>query len=212
VADVIPKMVAERLLQPAVSADPEVALVCREAPLALLLGQLSLHEFDVVLADAPAPENVKVRASSHLLGECGVVFLAAPRPAGAKKSFPRSLDGAPFLLPSPGTGLRHALERWFEAQGVRRELAGEFDDASLLKAFGRRGPGGHRAGGVRRDAGPAGGAHRRGPGALRRHLGGAAPAPPDGGGHGRGRTRPRLPLTPALIRFPNPSRRSSVLI
>lgn len=141
VADVIPKMVAERLLQPAVASAPEVALVCREAPLAQLLAQLALHELDVVLADAPAPENVKVRAYSHLLVECGVAFLAAPRLAGARKGFPRSLDGAPFLLPSPGTALRHALERWFEAQGVRPEVAGEFDDSALLGAFGRRGLG-----------------------------------------------------------------------
>jgi len=141
VADVIPKMVAERLLQPAVATAEEVALVCREAPLGQLLGQLALHELDVVLSDSPAPENVKVRAYSHLLGECGVVFLAAPRLAHLKKGFPRSLDGAPFLLPSPGTALRHALERWFEAQGVRPEVAGEFDDTALLKAFGRRGLG-----------------------------------------------------------------------
>ncbi len=141
VADVIPKMVAERLLQPAVAAVEKLALVCREAPLAHLLGLLALHEIDVVLADAPAPENVKVRAYSHLLVECGVVFLAPPRLAQAKKGFPRSLDGAPFLLPSPGTALRHGLDRWFEAQGVRPDVAGEFDDSALLWAFGRRGLG-----------------------------------------------------------------------
>ena len=141
VADVIPKMVAERLLQPAVTTAGRVALTCREAPLAQLLGQLALHELDVVLADAPAPENVKVRVYSHLLVECGVVFLAAPRLASARKGFPGSLDGAPFLLPSPGTALRHGLERWFEAQGVRPEVVGEFDDSALLKAFGRRGLG-----------------------------------------------------------------------
>ncbi len=141
VADVIPKMVAERLLQPAVAAAGRVALACREAPLPQLLGQLALHELDVVLSDAPAPESVKVRAYSHLLVECGVVFLAAPRLAAARKGFPQSLEGAPFLLPSPGTALRHALERWFEAQGVRPEVAGEFDDSALLEAFGRRGLG-----------------------------------------------------------------------
>ncbi len=141
VADVIPKMVAERLLQPAVAAVEKVALVCREAPLTQLLGLLAIHEIDVVLADAPAPENVKVRAYSHLLGECGVVFLAPPQLAQARKGFPRSLDGAPFLLPSPGTALRHGLDRWFEAQGVRPDVAGEFDDSALLWAFGRRGLG-----------------------------------------------------------------------
>jgi len=132
VADVIPKRVAARLLQPALSAAKDVALVCREGPLPRLLGELAQHELDVVLADAPAPEAVKVRAFSHLLGECGVAFLAAPAQAHLRKGFPRSLDGA---------ALRRALDEWFEAQGVRPVLAGEFDDDALLAAFGSRGLG-----------------------------------------------------------------------
>ncbi len=141
VADVIPKMVAERLLQSAVSAVPDLRLVCREGPLPQLLAALALHELDVVLSTSPAPEEIRVKAFSHLLGRSGVTFLAAPRLQGLKKGFPASLGGAPALLPAPGTVLRHSLDRWFEKQGVQPVVAGEFDDSALLDAFGARGVG-----------------------------------------------------------------------
>ena len=82
----------------------DLRLVCREGALAALLAALAVHELDVVLADSPAAEDVKVKAFSHLVGECGVTFFAAPRLAGLSKGFPRSLDGAPVLLPSAGHG------------------------------------------------------------------------------------------------------------
>lgn len=138
VADVIPKMVAERLLQPAVK---DVTLVAREGPLPQLLASLALHELDVVLSDAPAGEAIKVRAFNHLLGETGVTFFAAPALARLRKGFPRSLDGAPILLPCPGTTLRPRLDRWLDGLGVRPLVAGEFDDSALLQAFGARGLG-----------------------------------------------------------------------
>jgi len=141
VADVIPKAVAERLLRPAVSKVRDLTLVCREGPLPQLLAALALHELDVVLSDSPATETVKVKAFNHMLGECGVAFLGAPALAGLKRKFPRSLDGAPALLPATGTSLRRGLDGWFDAQGVRPLVMGEFDDSALLDAFGGRGLG-----------------------------------------------------------------------
>src|SRR5512137_3004553 len=141
VVDAIPKLVAERMLQPAVDRVKDLRLVCREGPLPSLLGALALHELDVVLSDAPAPEAVRVKAFAHLLVECGVAFVASPRLAHLKKGFPGSLAGAPVLLPASGTALRQSLEAWFEARDVRPAVAGEFDDGALLKAFGARGMG-----------------------------------------------------------------------
>jgi LysR family transcriptional activator of nhaA len=139
VADVIPKIVAERLLQPAVRAASGVTLVAREGPLPQLLASLALHELDVVLSDAPAGDTIRVRAFNHLLGETGVSFFAAPPLARLRKGFPGSLSGAPLLLPSAGTSLRGRLDRWMEARGIRPLVAGEFDDSALLQAFGARG-------------------------------------------------------------------------
>ena len=141
VADVIPKRMAEALLEPAVEAVPQLALLCREAPVHQLLAALALHEVDVVLSDAPLSHDIKVKAYSHPLGEGGVSFLATPALGRLAAGFPASLDGAPALLPSKGTALRRALEGWFDARGVVPELAGEFDDSALLEAFGARGLG-----------------------------------------------------------------------
>jgi LysR family transcriptional activator of nhaA len=141
VVDVIPKRMAALLLQPAVDAHPDLVLVCREGPLPQLLAALAVHELDVVIADVPASEDVKVKAFSHRLGDCGTSFFAAARHAALRKGFPKSLQGAPALLPSEGTALRRALEAWFEASGIRPVITGEFDDSALMKAFGARGLG-----------------------------------------------------------------------
>jgi LysR family transcriptional activator of nhaA len=141
VADVIPKRMAALLLQPAVDAHPDLVLVCREGPLPQLLAALAIHELDVVIADVPASEDVKVKAFSHRLGDCGTTFFAAARHAAMRKGFPRSLQGAPALLPSEGTALRRALDAWFEANDLRPTITGEFDDSALMKAFGARGLG-----------------------------------------------------------------------
>jgi LysR family transcriptional activator of nhaA len=124
-----------------VDAHPDLVLVCREAPLSQLLAALAVHELDVVLADVPASEQVKVTAFNHRLGSCGTTFFAAPRHAGLRKGFPRSLAGAPALLPTEGTALRRALDAWFDTSGVRPSVSGEFDDSALMTAFGARGLG-----------------------------------------------------------------------
>jgi LysR family transcriptional activator of nhaA len=142
VADVLPKVVAYRLLEPALRIDEPLRIVCREDKPGPLLAQLALHELDIVLSDAPAPPGVKIRAFNHLLGECGITFLAAPPLAErTRRRFPRSLDGAPMLLPIEGTTLRRSLDEWFDRAGVAPVVAGEFDDSALAKAFGQAGVG-----------------------------------------------------------------------
>lgn len=141
VADVIPKRVAALLLKSAVEAVPRLALVCRESPLKQLLAELVVHELDVVLSDSPAPEEIKVKVFTHPLIDCGVTFLAPPQLAPLRRGFPRSLDGAPVLLPAQGTAVRRALEAWFEANALHPEITGEFDDSALLETFGAGGMG-----------------------------------------------------------------------
>ncbi len=140
VVDVIPKMVAERLLVPAYEAVPDLQLECLELPLPQLLSRLALHEFDVVFADQPAPHDVKVRAYSHKLGESGTSFFGL-KGVSAGKKFPQLLEGAPMLLPSEGAAIRSELDGWFRKKGVRPKVVGEFDDSALIRVFGLRGRG-----------------------------------------------------------------------
>jgi LysR family transcriptional activator of nhaA len=152
VADVIPKRLAALLLQPVVDTHPDLALVCREGPLPQLLAALAVHDLDVVIADVPASEDVKVKAFNHRLGDCGITFFAAARHAQVKRGFPRSLEGTPALLPAEGTALRRGLEAWFDTLGFRPLVAGEFDDSALMDAFGARGLGVFPAARVLEDA------------------------------------------------------------
>jgi LysR family transcriptional activator of nhaA len=142
VADVLPKIVSYRLLEPALHLTEPVQIICREGKPDRLLAELSLHGLDIVLTDAPVGPSVKVRAFSHLLGECGVSIVAAAELAKRlRKRFPQSLDGAPFLLPTDNTVLRRSLDQWFEAKGIRPVIRAECEDSALLKAFGQDGIG-----------------------------------------------------------------------
>ena len=141
-ADVVPKLIAERVLASALKLAGPVRLVCKEDKPDRLLADLALHELDVILTDAPASPNVKVRAFSHLLGESEIAFFGrADLATKYSREFPASLNGAPVLLPIENTVLRRSLDQWIETQGVRPNIVGEIEDSALLMVFGSRGAG-----------------------------------------------------------------------
>ena len=142
IADVLPKLIAYRILEPALKLREPVRVEGIEDAPERLLAELAVFGLDVVLADAPVGPAVRVRAYNHLLGECPVSVFGADRLAKAyRRGFPRSLDGAPFLLPRQDSALRLALDDWFGREGVRPHVVGEFDDSALMKALGQAGHG-----------------------------------------------------------------------
>jgi len=142
VSDVVPKLVAHRLIEPALHLQEPVRVVCREGAPEKLLAELTVHGLDVVLLDGPIPRQVNLRAYNHQLGECGVTFMAHRDLAiHLRAGFPSSLDGEPVLLPSENTALRRGLDEWFAARGIRPRVVGEFEDSALLKVFGQAGAG-----------------------------------------------------------------------
>lgn len=142
IADVLPKWIAYRLIEPALNLPERVQITCREDRPERLLAELAMNELDVVLADSPVPPTSNVRAFSHLLGECGITFFATTKVATAlRRRFPRSLHGTPFLLPTANTAIRRSLDDWFESQKIRPAIIGEFDDFALLRTFGKAGTG-----------------------------------------------------------------------
>lgn len=139
---VVPKLIAYRLLAPALALDKGVHVTCQEDKFDRLLGQLARHELDMVISDVPLGPAISVKAFNHLLGSCGVSFFAAPSLSPRLgPQFPACLDRAPFLLPMPGSSVRRELDRWFDKHDMRPEIVGEFDDSALLKVFGQSGVG-----------------------------------------------------------------------
>jgi LysR family transcriptional activator of nhaA len=141
ISDALPKLVVRHLLQPALE-DPRVRLLCHEDEFDRLLGDLALHRLDAVLSDRAAPPNPNLRLYSHALGEAPLAWYA---PVALLKErgrrFPAVLADLPVLLPTGHSAVRPQLDQWFERQGLRPRIAGEFEDSALLAAFGRSGMG-----------------------------------------------------------------------
>ena len=138
IVNAVPKLIAYRLLRPAVESTEPVHVVCREDNAEQLTAQLATHALDVVIADTPAPPHVRVKVFNHLLGESDTAFFApAPLAARLRRRFPRSLNEAPMILPTINAALRRGLEQWFEKEKIRPRTIGEFEDSALMKVFGQ---------------------------------------------------------------------------
>ncbi len=136
IVDVVPKLIAYRLILPALKLDSPVRIICRESNSDVLVSQLAIRDVDLVISDAPLNPSLRIQAFSHLLGQSGLSFFAHPRLARQiKERFPKCLDGIPFLMPADNTDLRRSLEHWFEVRAVRPVIVGEFEDSALAAVF-----------------------------------------------------------------------------
>ena len=141
IADGLPKLVVQRLLQP-VLATPGLRLVCHEGEMADLLADLALHRMDVVLSDHPAPFNPHLKVHNHPLGASAMGWYAAPYWwEQAQDGFPASLNRVPVLLPTTHSTVRRSLDQWLIQHRLRPRVVGEFEDSALLETFGGSGLG-----------------------------------------------------------------------
>ena len=142
IADVVPKLVVQQLLRPAFALKESIHLICRQGEPDQLVADLALHHLDVVISDAPVGAELPVKAFNHLLGQCGMSLVGTHAlVARYRADFPKSLDGAPFLLPTANTVARRHLDQWFDRAGVHPEIVAEFEDSAVLKVFGASGYG-----------------------------------------------------------------------
>ncbi len=142
ISDLIPKWIAFRVLEPVLKMAEPVHLICHEDNTENLLLKLASHGLDMILTDAPVTAPTRARAFNHELGSCGVSFCATRELAiRYRKGFPKSMDGAPWLLPTEGSTMRRSLDQWFGRHQIRPLIVGEFQDSALLKVFGQAGAG-----------------------------------------------------------------------
>jgi LysR family transcriptional activator of nhaA len=141
-SDGISKLAAHALLGP-VLATPDLRLVCHEGEFEQLQSELALHHLDLVLAGQPAPPNPNLRLSSERLASSPVDWYGPPTLVRRARAmgFPACLAELPVLLPTGHAVLRSALDRWFDQQGLRPRVAGEFEDSALMAVFAARGLG-----------------------------------------------------------------------
>jgi len=142
IADVLPKHLAYKLLEPVRNQPEPFKLICREGRPDRLFADLALHNLDLILTDTPIDSNFRIKAFSHLLGESSLSFFGSSKLAlKYRRGFPKSLDGAPMLIPTDESGIRHLLDQWFQAENLAPLVVGEFSDTALLQIFGDAGDG-----------------------------------------------------------------------
>jgi LysR family transcriptional activator of nhaA len=142
ITDALPKLVVYRLMQPVFQLPEPVQIYCYEDKVERLLSDITLQRIDLVLSDTPLTSSSNVNIFNHLLGESAVtVFASADLAAIYRPNFPRSLSGAPFLLPTNNTALRRSLDHWFDNENIRPNIQAEIEDSALIKTFGKGGMG-----------------------------------------------------------------------
>ena len=142
IADVLPKLVAYRLLEPALELDEPVRLECREGNMETLLADLATHRVDMVLTDRPVDAGFNIRAYNHLLGDCSMSMFAAPKlAANYRENFPQSLQNAPLLMPTGDTMIGSSLQKWCDRHDIHPNIVVECVDHALLGTFGQAGKG-----------------------------------------------------------------------
>ena len=141
IADGLPKLEVQRLLQPVLGA-ANLRLLCDDGEMADLLADLVLHQLDVVLTDHPAPPNLQIKVHSHSLGTSDIGWYASDQWwALAQQGFPASLQQVPLLLPTTHSVVRGPLDRWLLQHGLQPQVVGEIEDSALLETFGSTGLG-----------------------------------------------------------------------
>lgn len=142
IADAVPKELARRLLEPALRSGDRVRMICREDKADQLLSDLAANRVDLVLSDAPLGASVHLRGRNFLLAQGTFAFVAADSLAQRlADGFPRSLHGAPLLMPSDAVSARSDLLEWFQRQHLYPEIIAEFDDLATMATFGASGIG-----------------------------------------------------------------------
>ncbi len=138
----IAKLIAYQIIEPALKLEDDIRIVCIEAELESLLGDLAVHKLDLVISDRAIPSGLNVKAYNHPLGSTPVQFFAQKNIAYRyARTFPGCLEGSRVLLPIAGSPLRRGLEEFFDRKGVVPKVVAEFSDSALLKAFGEAGAG-----------------------------------------------------------------------
>ena len=142
ITDSVPKLIVRQILEPALHFRQAIHLVCREGSIDRLLLEMVGYRLDLVLADEPASRSLSIKTFTHPLGKSGSAFCAVPRLAARlRKDFPRSLDGAPAVLPTETTAYRMAQQKWFDSVGVRPLIIAEIEDSALMKVMAAEGLG-----------------------------------------------------------------------
>jgi LysR family transcriptional activator of nhaA len=138
----VPRSLLYEALRPALDREGATRIEVTVGVIDTVCRELVAGRLHVVFTDRLPPGAAAAAIHSHVVGETRIGLYGTNRLADRYRSgFPRSLDGAPVLLPATGGPLREGLASWFAEEGIRPRVVGEFDDVPTMKGFAARGHG-----------------------------------------------------------------------
>jgi len=99
-----------------------------------LLHRLEAHAIDLVLANRPPGRDFAGRLRCRRMARQPVSIVGAPRRGFA---FPKSIEGAPMILPGRESAIRLEFDALCEQLGVRVRVLAEVDDMATMRLLAR---------------------------------------------------------------------------
>lgn len=124
-----------KALRPIAKLKDRAQVFIRHSSREVAMAALLADELQIVFAT----EAKSTAKHLHLIEESSTAFFATSNGQAKSTRFPKSLGHQPFLLPSEP--MRSELLRWFRAQKVQPEIAGEIDDPEAAWAMAEAGYG-----------------------------------------------------------------------
>lgn len=106
-----------------------------------LFRELSAHRIDLIVSNYPWQAIEETQVFSKSVGKLPVSVYGAEKFSALKQSFPKSLNGKPFVFPTSHSKLRHDLSHFFKINGIQTTPVAETQDTSLQKLLAKHGIG-----------------------------------------------------------------------
>ena len=106
-----------------------------------LFRELRTHKIDLIVSNYPSQAMEEAQVYSRSVARLPVFVFGTKKFASLKKSFPKSLDGQPFVFPTTHSKLRHDLNHFFKLHGIQTVSRAETQDTSLQKLLAEHGVG-----------------------------------------------------------------------
>jgi LysR family transcriptional activator of nhaA len=106
-----------------------------------LFRELAAHRIDLILSNYPPPAIEQKQLYSKSVAKLPVAVYGSKQFQSLEKTFPKSLDGKPFVLPTWHSRLRHDLDHYFKLKGIQVQSVAETQDTSLQRLLAANGIG-----------------------------------------------------------------------
>lgn len=130
--DSVPKSVTLSIVMAAYKISP-CAVSILEGKGDELFRELRAHKIDLIVSNYSSQALEETQMFSKSIAKLPVSVYGSKKFLNLKRSFPKSLDGKPFVLPTAHSKLRHDLNHYFKLNRIRAMPVAETQDTSLQK-------------------------------------------------------------------------------